>query len=567
MIHTTRLRQKVLSIAKKADLHVANQPLCPDTLVERIVKCSPDGARGAYKFKWKYLQEEALTKLPRDGVSADLRASRAVQKMLDADAVCGEINRTGFLPSTMIDLDRIVARASDWIWYVLGELPRDVLCDSGFSSGATVKYQKKEGDPYFKYKGDKGLGVTPKAHALAYSLITATPLWCSTGAWDKLKLCDGNVVFTVPKSTDIDRAACKEPCINMALQRSVGTFIRKRLKSRAGIDLNDQSINQRLAKVGSTDGSLATIDLKSASDSISRLLVYKLLPLPWVELLEDLRSPIGTFADPDTGDNRQIIWEKHSTMGNGYTFELESLLFWALSKASTECYDDFYPVLARPISETQLVSVYGDDIICHTRAAVTVIETLRCVGFTTNEKKTFTEGPFRESCGKHYYDGYDVTPFYIRKPINSLSRVVWLLNALRRWSADDDGVICDPSLEPLWLELRRSFVPSEFLGGSQLQSLTSVCSPHDARWKFGVSYPKFQIDGMPALLRYFQFNNQIMLQNHVRWYDMELLDPLPHLGADPDWHQIVQSASTPQWRVKRNTEVSGHPIPLFPMEV
>jgi hypothetical protein len=564
---TRRLRQTVLSVIKQANSHVVNKPLCPDTVVSQIVNCEPKGASGAYKFKWDYLKEEVLTKLPREGVTSELRASRAIQKMLDADVICGEINRLGFKTSSSIDLERIITRAADWIWYILGELPSDILYNSGFSSGATVKYRRAEGDPYFKYKGDKGLGVTPKAYAKAYALITATPLWCSTGAWDKLKLCDGNVVFTVPKSTDVDRAACKEPCLNMALQRSVGAFIRKRLKSHAGVDLNDQSVNQVLAKVGSQDGSLATIDLKSASDSISRLLVYKLLPHPWVELLEDLRSPLGTYADPVTGDNRQLIWEKHSTMGNGYTFELESLLFWALTKASTEYVDDSYPRLARPIQDAQLVSVYGDDIICQTRAAVTVIECLRCVGFQTNTKKTFIEGPFRESCGKHYYEGYDVTPFYIRKPIDSLARVVWLLNALRRWSESDGSGICDPSVEALWLQLRRSFVPSELLGGSQLQSLTAVASPHEARWKFGVSYPKLTIDGMPALLRYFQYNNEITPINHVRWYDMDLIDPIPHLGTDPNWHQIVQSASIPKWRVKRNTEVELKPIPLFPMEL
>lgn len=201
----------------------------------------------------------------------------------------------------------------------------------------------------------------------------------------------------VPKSAKTDRAIIVEPWLNQLGQLAYGDYIARRLK-RFGVDLSDQERNKLLAREGSITGALATLDLSSASDSISTGLVEHLLPEPWFELLSRLRT--GTVIDKDRVEKRL---HKFSSMGNGFTFPLESLIFWALTRA---CCDD-----------REIVSVYGDDIICPTHRVGSVLSVLTSCGFTVNKEKSFWEGPFRESCGGDYLSGIDVRPCFITGPL------------------------------------------------------------------------------------------------------------------------------------------------------
>jgi len=185
----------------------------------------------------------------------------------------------------------------------------------------------------------------------------------------------------------------------MFIQKGIGNYFRKCLRTH-NINLNDQSINRSLAREGSITGKLATLDLSSASDSVSMGLVALLLPECWCTLLDSVRSPV-TIIDGDEHLNHM-----YSSMGNGFTFELESLLFFAITKAC--CYFR---------GSRGVVSVYGDDIICPTDVVPELTYALSFFGFSVNSEKSYDSGPFRESCGGHYYDGFDITPFYIRKPI------------------------------------------------------------------------------------------------------------------------------------------------------
>jgi hypothetical protein len=156
-----------------------------------------------------------------------------------------------------------------------------------------------------------------------------------------------------------------------------------------------------------------------ASDTISFEFVRRFVPYQWWEALEQCRSPLGVLPSGE-----QIAYQKFSSMGNGYTFELESLIFYSLALAVVEHVGE----------EVHRVAVYGDDIIVPSAAASLLSSVLETCGFITNDKKTFVAGPFRESCGKHFYRGHDVTPFYIRKPIKSLDRLFLLHNQTWRWA-------------------------------------------------------------------------------------------------------------------------------------
>jgi hypothetical protein len=60
------------------------------------------------------------------------------------------------------------------------------------------------------------------------------------------------------------------------------------------------------------------------------------------------------------------------------------------------------------------VRVYGDDIIVPVEYVHTVIAKLEAFGLIVNGSKSFWTGKFRESCGKEYYDGTDVSVVRVR---------------------------------------------------------------------------------------------------------------------------------------------------------
>lgn len=212
------------------------------------------------------------------------------------------------------------------------------------------------------------------------------------------------VLNFVPKSAKTDRSIVVEPMLNGMFQLGYGDFIARRLL-HSGVDTTDQTKNQRLARVGSLTGALATLDLSSASDTIAVKLVEHLLPCDWFDRLSLYRT--GEIRNGET----TMRLQKFSSMGNGFTFPLETAIFYSLAYASCEA------VLGRsPLSAE--IAVYGDDIIVPTEVAPLLEEVLHAVGFSVNRDKSFTSGPFRESCGADYYTGIDIRPVYVKDKLS-----------------------------------------------------------------------------------------------------------------------------------------------------
>jgi len=113
-------------------------------------------------------------------------------------------------------------------------------------------------------------------------------------------------------------------------------------------------------------------------------------------------------------------------MGNGFTFQLESLIFYAVSYCCTE-----YLHLS---SELKNVSAYGDDVILPSACQGVFTDMMNFLGFRINETKSHFDSPFRESCGAHYYQGWDMKPIYLKDRVSSLLSVFRLANAVRRLS-------------------------------------------------------------------------------------------------------------------------------------
>lgn len=229
----------------------------------------------------------------------------------------------------------------------------------------------------------------------------------------------GNVFFTVPKTARTRRACAKEPSINGFYQLGLGRMMKARLK-RSGLDLEGgQGIHRQVACEASQTSAFATIDLSSASDTVCTNLVKLVLPHRWHSVLDSLRSPYTLI------EGKRVKLEKFSSMGNGYTFELETTIFAAIAIAA----------MRGSALPGKNLFVYGDDIIVPSEFSDDVVSALKFFGFTPNKRKTFKEGNFRESCGGDYFQGDSVRACYLKKDPNEPQKLISLANGIRRLAA------------------------------------------------------------------------------------------------------------------------------------
>lgn len=213
-------------------------------------------------------------------------------------------------------------------------------------------------------------------------------------------------LVAVPKNYKTARIIAPENVYRQALARRYFNISDSYLPSL--IKLHDQTQNQQLALNGSVDGQLATIDLSSASDSVTLTLLFNILPPDFMDIMIKVLP-----THYDINGSRRLL-QSAATMGNSMTFWLESVVFASIALAAVR----FYNRMTGEDDET--VSVYGDDIIVPTDAAPTVMEWLEECGFTVNIDKSFfsREHKYRESCGEEYFQGINVSSKYFpRFPI------------------------------------------------------------------------------------------------------------------------------------------------------
>ncbi len=449
-------------------LRTADFPV-PRNLTDDFIASMSSALATDTSVEARYLSQIWLSKFVSDStLSPELRRSKAIDKWLLTEQTNERTNErlqrwsnsdsVHVLPgvSSRKFLDKVASIVSQ----ILPWTPSLDLLNGGFSGGSSTSKKRVDGHPAIKFL-DKA-DVTRETWTIVSELIHNTR-WGSHYRESGLepRFVRGNVMFTVPKNAEIDRVAAKEPDLNMFFQKSIGNQIRSLLK-RVGINLNDQRINGELARVGSIDGSLATLDLSSASDSVTFQLVKRVLPSDWFHIMAALRSQ-ETEIDGVYHTN-----EMFSSMGNGFTFELESLLFYSICRA-----------VAYFCGVRGTISVYGDDIIIPTEITDSVISALAYCGFSVNLEKSFWDSPFRESCGKHWYGGRDVSPFYLRKPFSTLSDLILTLNQLASWASRCISVV-DPLYEEIHL-MYRKYIPESLWGGQDLTSRSSLVTGHAPR--------------------------------------------------------------------------------------
>jgi hypothetical protein len=398
---------------------------------ETAISFSEDYLISSFLSKWKGLKTGINTR------------EAAISSWLAGEQECRRTNKrlrralqgTGKPHRLALDLIFEVQRQ---IERVVGPCPPDdIFARSRWSGGAT--FDSRRGAP-FTDKMANSPSVTIAGKLAFQRLIQEDYHWQAALIGADGPCCllsipstvvEGSRYLTVPKNAKTERSINAEPKGNAFMQQSIGQFIRLRLK-RFGVDLDDQSVNQEYAR-NACLLDLATLDLRGASDSISIELIFALLPIEWALLLDSLRSKTT---------KRDGVWErleKFSSMGNAFTFELESLIFWAILRA------------VLPKEDHHWIGVYGDDLIVPSTQVRKVRAALRFFGFSLNDQKSHWEGPFRESCGKHYFWSMDVTPTFQKEVVGEqLHEVIRLANRLVRWALRCGEGFYDGRIRKAW---------------------------------------------------------------------------------------------------------------------
>jgi hypothetical protein len=298
---------------------------------------------------------------------------------------------------------------------ILGECPKLESLEFGFGPGSNANVSKRTG-PRHKLQAVPACSndMVPILSELALTIPHYFNSHINRLKSRYVELFNGRLSF-VDKNALTKRSILIEPVLNTFVQKGIGKIMKQRLLA-FGCNLYSQVKNQMLALQGSIDGTIATVDLKNASNRIALLVVFHLVGLycpEWLELLLTTRTGKYEYK----GQVRSL--EMFSSMGNGFTFELESLIFYATALVVAE----------RLRLDVSKVSVFGDDICIPTEGVALLYETLRKMGFEINELKSFVDPcvPFRESCGLDYYEGQNIRPFYQRGRWTP-ARVIGFLN-------------------------------------------------------------------------------------------------------------------------------------------
>jgi hypothetical protein len=335
-------------------------------------------------------------------------------------------------------------------------------------------------------------------------------------------------VTPVPKTMKTPRIIAVEPtCMQYAQQAIFESFVRclDRNPVRALLGIDDQSPNNEMARLGSITGSLATLDLSEASDRVSNQLVRALLSdHPWLfQAVDASRSRRASV--PDHG---VIRLAKFSSMGSATCFPFEACVFLTLVFLGIQ------RRLGRPLSRKEIfayagqVRVFGDDIIVPTDMASSVECCLEAFGLKVNLSKSFVTGKFRESCGKEYYDGHDVSIVKVRRAlptrrtdVQELVSAIALRNLFYgslMWSTARhlEGIIGRFLKLPRVLPTSPSLGYHSYLGYDVHRQCPSLHTPLVRGYRVVPTIPRSRLEGTGALLKFFlKRSDQPLQEGHL----------------------------------------------------
>ena len=228
-------------------------------------------------------------------------------------------------------------------------------------------------------------------------------------------------LIAVPKNQEKPRLIASEPTANQFIQGGMRKYLRSCIKQTAltrSINIVDQSISRGRALEVSKNPSLATVDLKDASDRLSCWTVERALRRR-PEILEALASCRSAALEDPTYTGQRIQLRKYAPQGNATVFPLQSIIYalaaiaataWSSTGGRLRKGSDLRKAIVKAAKQ---VTVFGDDIILPTQALPALSSLLELCQLKINGAKSHFSGNFAESCGMDAFRGTDVTPAYI----------------------------------------------------------------------------------------------------------------------------------------------------------
>jgi len=302
-------------------------------------------------------------------------------------------------------------------------------------------------ESYLDRKVPKGGPISGTAEQAAWFKNYADP---DIKSWigENFSTCESLPLVCVPKSYKSLRTIMPNTTLGGFYTSGLGELISRRLKEE-GLDIQRlQNHHRRWVSDFSKTKTHVTADLSAASDSFTSSLVGALVPRKWYNALKLGRILLCNYKDPLTGKMCVMRMSSFMTMGIGFTFPLQTLLFYCLLRAIGDLSSLKYGK----------ISVYGDDLIYPTRIHRYVSVIFPKLGFLLNTDKTHVDDNFRESCGSDCYRGVDVRPFQPEGERQELARMPYLSllykmanGMLLRWAPEEIPI----TLRFLHLEMLR----------------------------------------------------------------------------------------------------------------
>lgn len=341
----------------------------------------------------------------------------------------------------------------------------------------------------------------------------------------------------VPKDARGPRFISCEPLANQHAQFAVKDWLERQILSRYREYLSpyDTSAHTRFLE----DREFCTIDLKDASDMVSRSLVWMVMPRDVAEMLFAVRSQFVSV------DGHYYPLRTFAPMGSSLCFDVMQCINTAATKSLTP-------------ARLSGFHWFGDDGIVGSGAFIPTLMTLQQLGLKANSIKCC--GPnsrFRESCGEEWFwdmnGRTDVRPIYLRSVTAGRKAAASLLLASQELAAvgfKATADVLDVSAARVGVERPTQWRYNRQLQRAEVRSL-----------RISAMRPKQEeLDGFPGLYRWFS--------SHDERHELDMYNPRTRVTEgwfDPSDGDVVLPRPFIWPTVMRETDpcketVNGEPL-------
>lgn len=202
----------------------------------------------------------------------------------------------------------------------------------------------------------------------------------------------------VPKDRRKRRIIGIEPARAQWVQQGLAAALRSTRYMRMFTTLEDQGAHVRFAEQSLRQRprceNRVTVDLSDASDHIPCSLVEYFLGSRWYSALAGASSAYASLPKREGG--AVVPLGMMATMGNGFCFELETIIFGLMAALAVKAGNGM-----SLMSNLARVRVYGDDVILPKVAWPEFSAILQKCGMVANTAKTALTEEYLETCGHH----------------------------------------------------------------------------------------------------------------------------------------------------------------------